>query len=181
MSGITVATIINGRSIPDDQLNAIDGSWGDLIPRISVAIRRLWGMPVRELEATELERSIAQQVHDYTLREGKTLTAEEAKMLVLLRPCMDGEPYGAGEVWVDIPAVAVAMERTEAHVRRMLLDGKLKADVILRPSPGSMAKKRWILNGSWERLTIARKPRDGSGMTADMLKEVLDGAETVLE
>jgi hypothetical protein len=63
-----------------------------------------------------------------------------------------------------------------------VLDGKLKADVILRPSPGSMAKKRWILNGSWERLTIARKPRDGSGMTADMLKEVLDdGAETILE
>lgn len=135
----------SGRSIPDKVLEVIDEVWGEEIPSVRTAVRRLWGVPVKDIQAMKYERQIAKGVHEYTMRKGKVLTPKEARILLMLAPCLDVGPYGIGEHWVDISGAAKLLGLSEAHVRRMIINDKIDLTMIRRPSSGNLAKKRWIM------------------------------------
>lgn len=141
---IGVKMVESGRSIPDNVLQEIDDTWGDEIPAVRIGVRRLWGIPVAAERAMELERDIAVAIRGYTMDEGKALTANQARILLNLAPCVDVGPYGLGVHWVDITELAKRIDRNEGHVRRMIIDEKIKPNIIHRPSSGNLAKKRWI-------------------------------------
>lgn len=144
---MTAATTIqeSGRSIPDKVLEVIDEVWGEEIPAVRTAVQRLWGVPVKDIQAMQHERRIALAVQQYTLQKGKPLSAEHAKILLNLAPCVDTGPYGIGEHWVDISGAAKLLGLSEAHVRRMIINDKIDLTMIRRPSSGNLAKKRWIM------------------------------------
>lgn len=142
----------NGRSIPDKDLDAIDGIWGDALPVVSEYVRKLWGVPAPASKAMEYERKIARAVSDYTLNgSGRDLSADDAKILLKLAPCVETGPYGMGVDWLDIPDVAKKLGLNEGHVRRMIINDKIALEMIHRPSAGNLAKKRWILSDSIRR------------------------------
>lgn len=144
-SGVKKAKVKeSGRSIPDKVLEVIDEVWGEELPVVRESVRKLWGIPVGDTEAMELERKIAEAVRGYTMREGKALSAEHARILLNLAPCLDVGPYGIGEHWVDIAEFAERIGRNEGHVRRMIINDKIQLNMIRRPSSGNLAKKRWI-------------------------------------
>lgn len=147
-----MAAVENGRSILDKDLEAIDSIWGDTLPVVSKMVQKLWGVPVPAMTAMRNERAIARAIADFTLEgEGKDLSAEGARILLKLAPCVETGPYGAGVDWLDIPDVAKALNLNEGHVRRMIINDKITLDMIHRPSAGNMAKKRWVLAESIRR------------------------------
>ena len=151
---VAMGTIINGRSIPDRILEEIDDVWGKDLPEVEDLVQKLWGIPVIERLATAHERRIAVAIQDYTVELGKNLTADQAKILMHLVPRVNNEPYGAGEVWIDMAEVANVLGKSESHIRRMLIDGKIELPIITRPSSGNVAKKRWILADDLESQAI---------------------------
>lgn len=141
---MTVAVKENGRSIPDNDLDMIDRTWGDEIPRVKSAVQKMWGVSVSDAAAMELEQRIAEDIHAYTLEEGKALSRSEARILLQLAPCMVGDPYAMGVEWTDVPGAARVLGLSEGHLRRMLIDDKITVRMIRRPSAGKMAEKRWL-------------------------------------
>lgn len=134
----------SGRSIPDKDLETIEQIWGDALPEVSKAVQKLWGVPVIADIAVKHERTIASAISEYTLNKGRDLTAEGARILLKLAPCIETGPYGVGTDWLDIPGVAKKLNLNEGHVRRMIINDKITLDMIHRPSAGNMAKKRWV-------------------------------------